>query len=307
MRVVVTGSSGFLGSALQSRLWSEGHHPLPLVRSEQPVTGEALRWNPPQNTIDAQGLEGADAVVHLAGRGIGSRRWNARHKKEVFESRVAGTSLLSRTLAELERPPSVLVSAAAVGYYGDRGDEKLTEESGSGRGFLAGVCRQWEECLRPAEAAGIRVVRLRSGLVLDPEGGVLPLVLIPFKLGLGGKLGSGRQWWSWIALQDWLGGVLHMLGHQDASGPFNFVAPGVVRNEEFTKVIGRVLRRPTVVTAPAFALKRALGSEMAHEILLSSQRAVPEQLLNSGYEFVAADLETALRDMLGRHGPGVLG
>lgn len=300
MKIVVTGASGFLGTALRARLTSEGHHAIPLVRSETPVTGDALRWNPKEGTIDARGIEGAGAVVHLAGRGIGSRRWNDKHKKEVLESRVQGTSLLCKTLAELDRPPSVLVSAAAVGYYGDRGDEELDEDRGPGRGFLAGVCRRWEEATGPAEAAGLRVVRLRSGLVLDPKKGVLPPMLLPFKVGLGGKLGSGRQWWSWIALDDWLGGVLHVLGRPDASGAFNFTAPGVVRNEDFTRVLGRVLRRPAVVAVPALALKVLLGPEMAQEMLLSSQRAVPRRLLSTGYEFAWPDLEPALRSMLGR-------
>ena len=293
MDVVVSGSSGLIGTALGGALQRAGHRMVPLVRS-QPV-GAAIGWDPDHGRIDAGGLEGVGAVVHLAGEGIGSKRWNDAHKARIRDSRVRGTALLAETLATLNRPPKVLLSGSAVGYYGDRGDEVLTESSRPGSDFLAGVCTAWEAATAPAEEAGIRVAHIRTGIVLSGRGGVLPKMLGPFKFGAGGKLGSGRQWMSWIALEDEVGAIVHLLGDDTLSGPFNLTAPNPVTNAEMTKAIGAALHRPTLLPAPAFALKTALGAEMAEELLLVSQRALPTRLLDSGFTFRHAELGEALR------------
>ena len=293
MDVVVTGSGGLIGSALREALEKAGHRMVPMVRSQ--ASGGAIQWDPDRGQIDAGGLEGVGAVVHLAGEGIGDRRWNDAHKAKVKDSRTKGTSLLAQTLAKLNKAPRVLVSGSAVGYYGDRGDEVLTESSRSGRDFLAGVCTAWEAATAPAKEAGIRVAHIRTGIVLSGRGGVLPKMLLPFKFGAGGKLGSGRQWVSWIALEDEVGAIVHLLGNDSLSGPFNLTAPNPVTNADMTKAIGAALHRPTLISAPAFALKAALGSEMAEELLLVSQRALPTRLLDSGFTFAHSELAGALR------------
>jgi uncharacterized protein (TIGR01777 family) len=292
MDVVVTGSSGLIGTALRGALERAGHRVVPMVRAE--ASGNAIRWDPDRGEIDAGALEGVGAVVHLAGEGIGNRRWNEAHKANVKDSRVRGTSLLAQTLAKLNKAPRVLVSGSAVGYYGDRGDEVLTESSRPGNDFLAGVCMAWEAATGPAKEAGIRVAHIRTGLVLSGGGGVLPKMLLPFKFGVGGKLGSGRQWMSWIALPDEVGAIVHLLEDDTLSGPFNLTAPNPVTNAEMTKAIGAALHRPTVVPTPAFALKAMLGAEMAEELLLVSQRALPTRLLDSGYTFQRPELKGAL-------------
>jgi uncharacterized protein len=292
MDVVVTGSSGLIGSALKGSLEKSGHRMIPMVRSQAP--GDAIHWDPDRGEIDAGGLEGVGAVVHLAGEGIGARRWNEAHKAKVKESRSRGTSLLAATLAKLEKPPKVLVSGSAVGYYGDRGDEVLTESSRPGNDFLAGVCTTWEAATAPAKEAGIRVAHIRTGIVLSGGGGVLPKMLLPFKFGVGGKLGSGRQWVSWIALEDEVAAIAHLLGDESLSGPFNLTAPNPVTNADMTKAIGAALHRPTFIPAPAFALRTALGTEMAGELLLVSQRALPTRLLDSGFTFAQPELVGAL-------------
>jgi uncharacterized protein (TIGR01777 family) len=293
MDVVVTGSSGLIGTALKGALERSGHRMVPMVRSK--ASGDAIHWDPDRGEIDAGGLEGVGAVVHLAGEGIGNKRWNEQQKAKIRDSRVRGTTLLAETLAKLGRPPKVLISGSAVGFYGDRGDEVLTETSRPGQGFLAELCVAWESATAPAKEAGIGVSHLRTGIVLSKSGGALPKMLLPFKLGLGGRLGSGRQWMSWIALEDEVGAIVHLLGDDAPAGPVNLTAPNPVPNAEFTKALGKALGRPTVLPAPKFGLKAMLGAEMAEELLLSSQRALPTRLLDSGYTFKRPDLAEALR------------
>jgi uncharacterized protein len=293
MDVVVTGASGLIGTALRGGLEKAGHRMVAMTRSQP--SGDAVHWDPDRGQIDAGGLEGVGAVVHLAGEGIGNKRWNDEHKDRVKNSRIRGTGLLAETLAKLDKGPKVLVSGSAVGYYGDRGDEVLTESSRPGSDFLAGVCTAWEAATAPAKEADIRVAHIRTGIVLSGRGGVLPKMLLPFKLGVGGKLGSGGQWVSWIALEDEVGAIVHLLDHESLSGPFNLTAPNPVTNAEMTKRIGAALHRPTLIPAPAFALKAALGPEMADELLLVSQRALPTRLLDSGFTFRHPELGAALR------------
>ena len=296
MDVVVTGSSGLIGAALKGALERAGHRVVPMVRSE--ASGDAIHWDPDRGQIDSGGLEGVGAVVHLAGEGIGARRWNEAHKAKVKASRTSGTTLLAETLAKLNKPPKVLVSGSAVGYYGDRGDEVLTESSRPGSDFLADVCTAWEAAAAPAREAGIRVAHIRTGIVLSGRGGVLPRMIMPFKFGIGGKLGSGRQWMSWISLEDEVAAIVHLLGNDDLAGAFNLTAPSPVTNADMTKAIGAALHRPTLVRAPAFALKAALGPEMAQELLLVSQRALPTRLLDSGFTFAHPEVSEALNTAL---------
>lgn len=293
MDVVVTGSSGLIGSALKPALERAGHRMVPMVRSQ--ASGEAIHWDPDRGEIDSEALEGVEAVVHLAGEGIGARRWNDEHKARVKDSRTRGTGLLAETLAKLGKAPKVLVSASGVGYYGDRGDEVLTESSRPGSDFLAEVCTAWEAAAAPAKEAGIRVAHMRSGVVLSGRGGALPRMIIPYKFGVGGKLGSGRQWMSWISLEDEVAAIVHLLADDSLSGAFNFTAPNPVTNLDMTKAIGAALHRPTLIPAPAFALKAALGPEMAQELLLVSQRALPTRLLDSGFTFAHPEIVDALK------------
>lgn len=298
MRILLSGASGFIGSALRRILHQSGHEVSALTRSA-PADSSAVQWDPAAGELDPAALEGFDAVVHLAGEGIGDRRWNEAHKRRVRDSRIQGTTLLSRRLAELKEPPPVLLSASAIGYYGDRGDEALTENAPAGDGFLAGVVQAWEESTAPARDAGIRVVTMRSGLVLDGGGGVLKRQLIPFRLGVGGRLGAGRQFWSWITLEDEVRAMQHLL-EADVSGAVNLTAPRPVTNAEFTAVLGRVLSRPTLLSVPPIALELVLGKEMATEMLFFSQRVVPSKLEGSGFRFRHPDLEPALRAVLGK-------
>jgi len=290
--VVVTGSSGLIGRALVAALKAGGHDVCALVR-RSPGPGEAA-WDPSGASIDAGALEGAGAVVHLAGAGIGDRRWTTARRDVILGSRVDSTTLLCRALAALDHRPSVLVSASAIGYYGDRGDEELTEASASGTGFQAEVCRAWEGATAEAEAAAIRVVHLRSAVVLARRGGALGRQLPLFRAGLGGRLGSGRQWFSWISLEDEVGAILHALGDASLVGAVNASAPAPVTNREFTKVLGRVLHRPAVLAVPPVALRLALGRGLADELLLGSLRVIPDRLVASGYGFRDPDLEGAL-------------
>jgi hypothetical protein len=303
VRIAVSGSSGLVGSALLPELSSAGHEVVRIVR-RTPAPGEAaVRWDPVRLEIDAAGLDGADAAVHLAGGNIGAARWNPERKALLRDSRVDGTRLICGALAALPRPPKVLVSASAVGYYGDRGEEELTEGDPPGRGFLPDVCRAWEEATEVAERAGIRVVRLRIGMVLARDGGALPAMLPPFRLGLGGALGSGRQYMSWVSLDDVCGIVRHALADDRLRGPVNAVAPAAVTNREFTSTLARVLDRPSVVTVPAFALRLLVG-EMADALLLASARVVPKRLLDTGYAFRSPELEPTLRRLLGKGAKG---
>ncbi|HXQ61116.1 MAG TPA: TIGR01777 family oxidoreductase [Acidimicrobiales bacterium] len=298
MRIVVTGGSGLIGQALVSRITADGHDVCVLVR-RPPGPGQA-RWDPSEGRIEAEALDGADAVVHLAGAGIGDKRWSPARKDVILRSRVDSTTLLSHTLASLARPPSVLVSASAIGYYGDRGDEELTEGSGPGTGFQADVCRAWEGATSEAESAGIRVVHLRSAVVLSRQGGALAKQLPLFRAGLGGRLGSGDQWLSWISLRDEVGAILHAIDEPSLGGPLNASAPSPVTNREFTSQLGRVLHRPAVLTAPPFALRLALGRQLADELLLGSLRVVPARLTATGYRFQDPALAGALGEAVGR-------
>ncbi|MBI4597046.1 MAG: TIGR01777 family protein [Candidatus Omnitrophica bacterium] len=281
MKIAVSGSTGFIGSALIPSLAAEGHTVVRVPRSPE-----------------VSGFEGVEGAIHLAGEPI-IGRWSEQKKQRIRDSRAHGTRRLSEALAHLSQPPKVLVTASAIGFYGDRGEEILEEHSTQGSGFLAEVCRQWEAAADPARRRGIRVVHVRIGVVLSPVGGALKLMLPPFQCGLGGVLGSGRQYMSWIALDDILGGMLHALTRETLQGPVNLVAPNPVTNREFTKTLGRVLSRPTIVPVPSFALRVLMG-QMAEEVLLSSARVRPARLLDTGYVFRYPTLEPALRHLFGK-------
>jgi uncharacterized protein len=297
MRVLISGAAGLLGKALTSALRREGHQTAALVR--RPAAVGEVQWDPRQ-ALDPEKLNGHDAVVHLAGKNIAGV-WTAKFKREVLESRAIGTRTLAVAAAESFRRtglPRVFVSASGVGYYGNRGDEVLTEESGAGSDFLADVCRRWEAATLPAREAGVRVVNLRIGVVLARDGGALKPMLLPFRVGLGGRFGSGRQWWSWIALDDVIGVMQFVLQNETVDGPVNVVGPSSVRNAEFVKALGSALRRPTLFPLPAFAIRTLMG-EMGQELLLTSAHAVPKKLCEAGYAFRYANLDDALRAALG--------
>lgn len=296
MNVLISGATGLIGTALIPELEAVGHSVTRLTRS--PRSANDVGWDPEAGTIDGD-LEGTEAVVHLAGESIAEGRWTFEKKRRILESRRKGTRLLAERIAALPKPPSVMVSTSADGYYGDRGNELLTEESEPGTGFLAEVCREWEAAADPAREAGIRVVHPRTGIVLTPKGGALGKTLPIFKLGLGGKVGSGRQYWAWISLDDVVGSFLHALTNESVSGPANFCSPNPLPNAEYTKVLGRVLNRPTVFPVPATAARVALGG-VADELLLASKRMVPARLEETGYAFRYPDLEQALGRLLGR-------
>jgi len=298
MKILVSGSSGLVGSALVKFLGTAGHEVARLVRTE-PARPSEILWNPEGGSWGPSRLEGCDAVVHLAGESIATGRWTAAKKARIRQSRVRGTSHLSEALARLARPPKVLVSASAIGFYGNRGDETLRESSSPGSGFLPEVCQAWEKATEPASKAGMRVVHLRFGIILSPEGGALAKMLIPFRWGAGGVIGSGRQWMSWIALEDVVGAISHVLSAGSLQGPVNVVSSMPVTNQGFTKTLGKVLSRPTLIPMPAFAARLVLG-EMADELLLASTRVEPARLLGSGYRFLRPDLEGALRSLLGK-------
>lgn len=298
-RIAITGGTGLLGRALVHFLAGAGHESVVLTRrpaARQGVT--EVGWDPERGQVDAAGLDGVDVAVHLAGAPV-SERWTPEHKREIRDSRVKGTRLLAETLARQARRPAVLVSASAIGIYGDGGDRLLTEDSPPGRDFLAAVGQEWEAATRPAEEAGIRVVHARFGVMLSPHGGALAKLLPPFRMGGGGRVGSGQQWISWISLDDTVGAVEHLAFTDSARGAFNVVAPQPVRQEEFAHALGHVLHRPSIVPLPAFALKLMFG-EMAEAMLLAGQRVSCERLLASGYEFRHPTLEQALRFELSR-------
>jgi uncharacterized protein len=298
MDVVVSGASGLIGSALCTSLAGDGHRVIRLVRRPPQGPGE-IRWDPAGDTIDATALEGVDAVVHLAGAGIADKRWNAARKREILGSRTSGTSLLAGALAKLERPPAALVSGSAVGYYGDGGEAVLTEQSPPGDVFLSTLCEAWEAAAAPAADAGIRTAFVRTGLVLTPKGGPLAKLLPLFRFGLGGRMGGGREWWSWISLTDEVRAIRFLLDH-DVAGPVNLTAPAPVRNAELTEVMGRVLHRPTLLPVPSFGPKLLLGTDLANQLLFLSQRIEPAVLRANGFTFAHPDLETALRAELDR-------
>ena len=295
MRIAITGSSGFIGGALAHSLEADGHEVVRIVRSGGgPGT---VSWDIDAGHIDATGLEGLDGVVHLAGEGIGEKRWTDEQKRRIRESRTKGTALLVGALTGLDRKPRVLVSGSAVGIYGDRGDEQLTETSSPGRGFLAEVAVAWEAAAAPAVEAGVRVATIRTGIVLGTEGGTLPRLTKLARFGLLGKLGTGKQWMSWISLDDQVGAIRYIL-EGDLTGPVNLTAPAPVTNEVLTKALGRAVHRPTILPIPRFGPKLLLGGELAEALLYEGQRVLPEALLEAGYQFRHADLETALTDLL---------
>jgi uncharacterized protein (TIGR01777 family) len=296
MIIAVTGSTGLVGRALIPSLEADGHTVRRVVRRPTDNTRD-IQWNPAAGTIDSAGLADIDAVVHLAGESVAAHRWTPKVKQEIRESRVRGTSLLCNTLANMAVKPSTLVSASAIGYYGDRGDERLVESSPPGRGFLADVCQQWEAATQPARDANIRVVNLRIGVVLDRNGGALASMQRPFRLGLGGVIGSGRQYFSWVKLRDLVRIIQFTLNASAVSGPVNATAPQPVTNREFTKTLGAVLRRPTIFPMPAFAARLVFG-EMADDLFLGSARVEPAVLSAAGFQFADPELEPALRNLL---------
>jgi uncharacterized protein (TIGR01777 family) len=297
MKIVISGASGLIGTQLVAKLSSSGHDVVRLVR-RSPKSGE-IQWNPKSGTLDAAALEGTDAVIHLSGAGIGDKRWTDGYRKEILDSRTATTALLAKTMASLSRKPSVFLSGSAIGIYGARNDEQLTEVSTHGTGFLAEVCEQWEAAAKPAVDAGIRTVYLRTGIVLSPKGGALKKLLPLFKLGVGGKFGNGKQWQSWISIDDEIGAIEHLLT-ANVSGAVNLTAPNPVTNAEFTKVLASVLKRPAIVPVPTFAPKILLGGELADALLFTGQRVIPAALNASGYMFKHTTIESAFRSLLSK-------
>ena len=296
MDVAITGSSGLVGSALANALHARGDRVVPVLRG----SGLGLRWDPAAGVIDAAGFEGIDAVVHLAGEGIGEKRWTDDQKRTILESRVRGTELLAGALAGLTRPPAVLVSGSAIGWYGNRGDETLTESSAPGPAddFLVEVCLAWEAATAPAVDAGIRTVQLRTGIVLSADGGALARMLTPFKLGLGGRIGSGRQYMSWISMADEVGAILHAIDTVELAGPVNATAPTPVTNSEFTAALGHALHRPTKLPTPLLPLKIVYGAELVQHLLVDGARVLPERLQATGYTFAHPTLDVALAAIL---------
>jgi len=296
MKILVSGSHGLVGKALTTSLVNAGHEIVSLVR--QSANDSEIEWHPNQGKINGQQLEGFDVVVHLAGESIASGRWTEEKKRKIRESRVKGTELLSSALARLSQPPSTFISASAIGFYGNRGDELLTEESAPGDGFLPEVCVAWEKATGQSEAKGIRTIHPRFGIILDEKGGALERMLTPFRMGVGGKVGNGKQWMSWIALEDVINALRFLIDEPGSEGPVNFTAPRPVTNADFTEALGSVLSRPTLFSVPAFAARLAFG-EMADELLLSSAKVESERLKGSGYQFKHPELSSALKTILG--------
>ncbi len=307
MRVLIAGSSGVIGGALAETLIGRGDDVVRLLRPQSP--GDGVPWDPAAGAVEASAVEGFDAVVNLAGRSIGAKRWTVTEKHKIWDSRVDSTRLLADTIAALQHPPAVVVNASAVGYYGDGAGSILTEASTAGSGFLAELCVAWEAATAPAAQAGIRVANLRSGIVLSVAGGALgrllapfgPRWVSPFRWGLGGPVGGGGQWWSWISLGDEVRAILHLLD-TEVAGPVNLVAPNPVTNRDFTRALGRVLRRPAFLPVPGFALRLLLGSELADALVLEGQRVTPGVLLDSGFEFEHPNIDDGLRAALGYEG-----
>lgn len=296
MKVLISGAHGLVGTALQKALSAAGHEIYRLVRYA-PHSDSEIEWSPDRYSIALSRIEGFDAVYHLAGESIASGRWNDEKKKKIRESRTRGTKLLSDALANLTQPPKALICASAIGYYGNRGDELLTETSPPGNDFLSEVCVEWEQATGHARDKGLRVVNTRFGIILDKSGGALAKMLTPFRMGIGGRIGDGKQWMSWIALDDVIGALQFVLNNDALAGPINFVAPNPVRNAEFTKALGHALSRPTFFPIPAFGVRLAFG-EMADALLLSSQRVEPGNLKQAGYDFRFPELAGALRAVL---------
>jgi uncharacterized protein (TIGR01777 family) len=295
MKVLVTGASGLLGSALVSALAADGHEVVRLIRRAPQGAGER-QWQP-NGEADPRTFDGADAVVHLAGEGIASGRWSPRRKAAIRDSRMLGTRTVATSIAAAAQPPRVLISASGSHYYGDRGSKVLSETTSPGTGFLAEVCQRWEAETEPARQAGVRVVRIRTSLVLAAQGGALQKMLLPFRMGVGGRIGSGQQWWSWIALDDYVGLLLFALKTSELQGPVNAASPNPVTNAGFTRILGKVLRRPTIVPLPEFAVRLVMG-EMGQELLLSSQRIQPVAAASAGFVFRYPMLQQALEHLL---------
>jgi len=302
LRVAIGGASGLIGTALAALLTSREHYVFPLVRHPPHAAAREIYWNPAGGEIDAPALEGVDAVVHLGGESIAGGRWTARRRAAIRDSRVTSTQLLSQTLARLRQRPHTFICASATGYYGDRGDEPLMEDSAPGEGFLPEVCQAWEAATEPARQAGLRVVNLRIGIVLSPRGGALKKMLPPFKAGLGGVVGNGRQYMSWITLSDLVRAIDFLLLTDNILGPVNAVAPNPVTNREFTRALGRVLRRPTIFPLPGFVVRTLFG-EMGQALLLDGSRVLPTKLERAGFSFLHSRLEDALRFELGLQKP----
>jgi len=298
LRVLVSGSSGLIGSRLVTELTKAGHEVVRLVRSRENARANAVYWNPETGDIDLKALDKLEAVVHLAGENIAKGRWTAKLRQRIKDSRVNGTTLLCEALAATASPAHTFILGAATGYYGNRSDELMREDSPAGEGFLAEVCQEWEDAVKPIQDR-TRVVRIRTGVVLSVRGGALTRMLPQFKLGLGGKLGSGRQYMSWITLDDLVNVMLFALNNDVVTGAVNGVAPGPVMNFRFTKTMGKILNRPTFFAVPAFVLRLLLG-DMADEMLLSSLRVHPAKLEKYGFTFKHPDLDTALSDLLSR-------
>lgn len=297
MKIAISGASGLVGSALAESLAKEGHEIIRLVRSPEQIGPGKVLWDAEGSVLQVHELEGVDAFVHLAGENLAARRWTTQQKQRIRDSRVRGTALISDSLARLKSPPKLLACASAVGYYGNRGGELLDEQSRPGHGFLAEVAQEWEAATNPAQRAGIRVLHLRFGMILSAQGGALPKLLTPFKFGLGGVIGHGDQYWSWVAIDDVVSVIRFAMEPSNLDGPINVVSPGVVTNREFTKTLGRVLNRPTLFPVPAFVARLAFG-EMADEALLASTRVVPLKLHAAGYGFQYSELEPALRHLV---------
>jgi len=297
MKIIVSGASGLIGTALAKDWIAGGHEVVRLVRKTAPGMAGIACWNPGAGELDPCILDNADVVVHLSGENIAQGRWTAARKARILDSRIKSTECVVQALLRAPNPPKALLCASAIGYYGHRGEELLTETSGPGTGFLAEVCQAWEAATRPASDRGIRVVNLRFGMVLSGEGGALRAMLPAFKLGIGGVIGSGRQYMSWIAMDDLIGAIRFLLGDESLSGPVNMVSPHPVTNTEFTKTLGRLLHRPAIIPVPAFAVRLALG-EMADALLLASQRVEPARLLDAGFSFQYPGLEAALKRFL---------
>jgi uncharacterized protein (TIGR01777 family) len=296
MKILITGSHGLVGKTLISELVKDGHEIVSLVRHKSEGASE-IEWHPNQRSIDSERVSGFDVVVHLAGESIASGRWTDEKKRKIRESRVDGTTLLSRALAQSSKAPAAFISASAIGYYGNRADELLNEKSAPGNDFLAEVCVAWERATGEAEARGVRTVHARFGIILDQEGGALAKMLTPFRMGVGGRIGDGKQWMSWIALVDVIKGLKFVIENESIAGPVNFVAPNPVTNGEFTKTLGDALSRPTLFPMPSFAVRLAFG-EMADALLLSSAKVEPKRLQESGYRFEFENLQPALAAIL---------
>ena len=298
MKILITGASGLIGQALTKQLNASGHTTVAAVRRE-PRRNDEVQWNPATGEMSPSAFDGVDAVVHLAGAGIGDKRWTDSYKMEILQSRTLGTALLADTMASLDKKPSVFLSGSAIGIYGVRDDTELGEDAAIGTGFLADVCRDWEAASASASAAGIRTVLLRTGIVLSPKGGALKKQLPLFKLGLGGKFGNGKQWQSWISITDEVNAIIHLLT-SNLSGAVNLTAPNAVTNAEFTRVLASVVSRPAILPIPSFGPKLLFGGELADALLFTGQRVVPNALVADGFHFAHPTLDVALRALLNK-------